>query len=58
MPKITFKQSEVEALFDNEKVIVVDDNTRRVTKNDILSKTGLNGDFDVEIIPDEPDQSY
>ena len=58
MPKITLKQSEVEELFDGEKVIVVDDSTRRVTKNDILSKIGLTGDFDVVVEADPEKQDY
>ena len=51
MAKITFKQSEVNELF-NEEVVVVDGNVRRVTKADILQKTGLPSNFEVEIVAD------
>ena len=51
MPKITYKQSELNTLFA-ETVIVIDDSTRRVTKVDILQKTGLSSDFDIEVIQD------
>ena len=51
MAKITFKQSEVNELF-GEEVVVVDGSTRRVTKTDILQKTGLESNFEVEVVQD------
>lgn len=51
MAKITFKQSEVNELF-GEEVVVVDGNVRRVTKTDILQKTGLESNFEVEVVQD------
>ena len=51
MAKITFKQSEVNELF-GEEVVVVDGNVRRVTKTDILQKTGLDSGFEVEVVAD------
>ena len=51
MPKITFNQSELDLLF-NEKVIVLDDSTRRVTKNDILEKASLPSNFEIEVVQD------
>ena len=51
MPKITYKQSELNQLF-GEDVIVLDDSTRRVTKADILQKTGLPDSFDIEVQQD------
>ena len=51
MPKITYKQSELNTLF-NEEVIVLDDSTRRVTKADILQKTGLPDSFEIVVEQD------
>lgn len=55
MAKIVYTQSEVNQLFQ-EEVIVVDDKTRRVTHADILQKTGLPSNFDIEVVPDEEPQ--
>ena len=52
MPKVTYTQEELNELF-GEEVVVVNDNVRRVTRSDILQKTGIPADFDVEIKPTE-----
>ena len=56
MAKITFKQSELDQLF-GEKVVVVDGNIRRVTKSDILQKSSLPGNFEVEIEEEDEKES-
>ena len=57
MPKVTITQSELNTLFNEEEVKVVDGTVRYVKPLDVAQKLGVPGDFDIEVVADpDPDE--